>query len=38
MSLFSYQIFDAVAKQQSFLQAAEVMNLTPSVAAKSSAD
>jgi DNA-binding transcriptional LysR family regulator len=30
MSLFSYHIFEAVAKQQSFLRAAEVLNLTPS--------
>jgi DNA-binding transcriptional LysR family regulator len=35
MSFFSYQIFDAVAKQQSFLRAAEVMNLTPSAVSHS---
>lgn len=35
MSLFSYQIFDAVAKQQSFLRAAEYMNLTPSAVSHS---
>lgn len=35
MSFFSYEIFDAVAKQQSFLRAAEVMNLTPSAVSHS---
>lgn len=35
MSLFSYQIFNAVAKQQSFLRAAEDMNLTPSAVSHS---
>ena len=35
MSLFSYQIFDAVVKQQSFLRAAEQMNLTPSAVSHS---
>ena len=35
MSLFSYQIFDAVAKQQSFLRAAENMYLTPSAVSHS---
>lgn len=35
MSLFSYQIFNAVAKQQSFLRAAEEMNLTPSAVSHS---
>ncbi len=35
MSIFSYQIFDAVSKQQSFLRAAEVMNLTPSAVSHS---
>lgn len=35
MSIFSYQIFDAVAKQQNFLRAAELMNLTPSAVSHS---
>ncbi len=35
MSIFSYQIFDAVAKQQKFLRAAELMNLTPSAVSHS---
>jgi len=35
MSLFSYQIFNAVAKQQSFLRAAENMYLTPSAVSHS---
>jgi DNA-binding transcriptional LysR family regulator len=35
MSLFSYRIFDAVAKQQSFLRAAETMHLTPSAVSHS---
>lgn len=35
MSFFSYEIFDAVAKQHSFLRAAEAMNLTPSAVSHS---
>ncbi|MHC1720171.1 MAG: LysR family transcriptional regulator [Clostridiaceae bacterium] len=35
MSLFSYRIFDAVAKQESFLKAAEIMNITPSAVSHS---
>ena len=35
MSLFSYQIFDAVAKQESFSKAAKNMYLTPSAVSHS---
>ncbi|MZQ75803.1 MAG: LysR family transcriptional regulator [Peptoclostridium sp.] len=35
MSLYSYKIFDAVAKHQSFIRAAESINLTPSAVSRS---
>lgn len=35
MSLFSYRIFDAVAKQESFLKAAETLSITPSAVSHS---
>jgi DNA-binding transcriptional LysR family regulator len=35
MSLFSYQVFDTVAKHKSLVRAAEVLNLTPSAVSHS---